>query len=96
MTQPAVQEILYRRKQRCIATILGVKERELDKSLSAETQAKLRKVILDEINDFHDIALDLLNSVDGGNVVVNQLWLDKLDELYNHVVTPVSKNGTRT
>ncbi len=93
MTQPAVQEILHRRKQRCIATILGVKEREVDLDLSAETQAKLRKVILDEINDFHDIALDLLNSVDGGNVVVNQLWLDKLDELYNHVV--ISNNGTR-
>jgi len=96
VNQPGLQEVLHRRKQRCIATILGIKEREVDEFISAETQAKLRKVILDEINDFYDIALDLLNSVDNGNVTINQLWLDKLDELYNHVVVnTVSSNGTK-
>jgi hypothetical protein len=57
------EDILKKRRDRTIAIILGLKEREVDPLLLEEpggsrASAMLRKVILDQINDFYDMALD--------------------------------------
>lgn len=80
-----VKALLARRRDRSIAKVLGYKERECDEFLPVRLRQDLRKVVLDEINDFYDFALDLVNSVDGGGVVLNQMYLDKLDEIYERL-----------
>lgn len=81
-THEFVQETLAKRRDRCIAIMLGMKERECDEYLPLDVQTKMRKVILDQMNDFFSISLDILNSLDSGEVILNQAYLDKLDAIY--------------
>jgi hypothetical protein len=83
--QTAVVELLAKRRDRAIAIILGVKERECDRSLSPAVQAKLRKVILDQLNEFYDLALDLLRSLDRDDMVLNEFYLEKIAALHTDV-----------
>lgn len=78
------EDLLQRRRDRLIATLLGIKDRELDRYLPADVSAKFRKALLDGVNDFADLCLDLVRSLDDG--ITNELWLQKLDEIYNRVV----------
>ncbi len=83
MSEGGVRELLERRKNRAIAIVLGVKERELDAQLTDEASRKLRKVVLDQFNDFSELCADLLESVGGtGGVVLNEHYLQKLDAIY--------------
>lgn len=74
-------KILSRRRDRAIAIILGVKERECDFYLPEDVSRTLRKVILDQFNDFALLAEDIANS----NVVLNQRYLEKLDSILEHL-----------
>lgn len=88
--EDSIQDALARRRQRVIAIILGVKERECDPYLPPEASAKLRKVVLDQVNEFHELMLDLTQGpkVSGeSGVILNQFYLQKIDELYAAVVT---------
>lgn len=82
----AAQSILDRRKNKAIAIVLGVKEREIDSRLPRELQDKLRKVVLDQFNEYHEIALDVLRSFDTGEVALNEHYLDLITELHSAVV----------
>lgn len=82
----ALMEMLAKRRDRSISIVLGTKERECDKFLPREAQQKLRKVILDQVNDLVDFAIDVCDSLDTGGVVLNELYLTKLDELHDAVV----------
>lgn len=75
-------EFLRRRKDRACAIILSVVDRELDRN----TKERVRKVVLDQINDFYNASLDVMQSMDSGTVVVNEVWLEKIDALYEAVV----------
>ncbi len=89
MIRSPIREALNKRRDRTIAVILGFKERECDEYLPPEVSLKLRKAILDGINDLNDLACDLIGSSDG--YTVNELWLEKLKEIHEAVV---SSNGT--
>lgn len=89
--QEALQDLLRRRKDRAIAIVLGVKERECDRDLSAQASQKLRKVVLDQFNDLYDITIDLMSSLDRGEVVLNEEYLDRIDAIYS----AVTANGKR-
>lgn len=84
--QPVLKEFLDRRKDRAIAIILGVKERECDQYLTPEARTKLRKVVLDQLNEFYDVVVDIGNSLDSGEAILNEDWLTKLDEIHMAVV----------
>lgn len=75
--------LLKRRRDRAIATVLSFKEREVDIHLPPEVAQKLRKEILDQINDVCDLALDLLSPED---VIWNELFMQRLDEIHDAVV----------
>lgn len=75
---------LGKRRDRAIATLLGFKERECDPYLPDDVSQKLRKEILDQINELCDIAFDLLSAAGGPGA--NQLYLDKIDEIYDKLV----------
>lgn len=92
--QTALELLLKRRRDRSIAIILNVKEREADVHLPPEVARKLRKVVLDQLNEFHEVCVDVLESVDNGDVVLNERYLRKIDELHDIVASkpiPLSK-----
>lgn len=70
------KEFLGRRRDRAIAELLGFKEREVDYYLPDDVAARLRKEILDQVNDLTHTAFDLLGSG------FNQEFLDRIDEIY--------------
>lgn len=74
LTPTAQEELLARRRDRAIAIVLSVKERECDEFLSPEAQRKLRKAVLDQFNDFASFAMDLL-----GTQAVNEEYINRLD-----------------
>lgn len=87
--QDSVRQLLGRRKNRSIAIILSTKEDECDEYLPAESSHLLRKVVLDQLNEFHDLALDIMESLDTGRTMINDHWLEqlliKLDQIYDKV-----------
>jgi hypothetical protein len=78
--------LLRKRRDRAIAIVLGLKEREVDSFLPPQVSLKLRKVILDQMNDLYDTCLDLLGSSDDGSVVLNEVYLRKIDDLHEVLV----------
>lgn len=88
MTDELITELLGRRRDRAIAAILGVKEREVDKHLPPATQRLLRKVVLDQLNDFTAMVGDILASMGTDNsVILNEYYLRKIAEIHEVVVT---------
>lgn len=88
--QQALHDLLAKRRDRAIAIVLGIKERECDRDLSAAASTKLRKVVLDQFNEFHDLVADILGSLDSGEVVLNEDYLAKLNDIHTVVM-----NGRR-
>lgn len=84
--QDVLLDMLARRRDRAISIVLSVKERECDGSLPPHAASKLRKVVLDQFNELADFAADVCRSLDTGEVVLNEGYLQKLDELYEAVV----------
>lgn len=72
-------QIIAKRRDRAIATILSFKEDEIDYYIDEELSADLRKVILDAVNDVCNLAIDLLDE----SSIVNELFLDRLDDIIN-------------
>lgn len=70
---------LGKRRDRAIATILSYKEDNCDEYLPKDVSNGLRSVVLMQMNDVCDLAFDLIND----DVEVNELFLDKLDEILN-------------
>jgi hypothetical protein len=85
--QDALAELLRRRKDRTLAVILGVKERECDQHLPPEVQRRLRKAVLDAVNDLYEVILDVMGSYDAsGDVVLNEDYLRKIDDLHDALI----------
>jgi hypothetical protein len=78
------EALLRKRRDRAIAIVLGIKEREVDSYLPPDVSVRLRKVVLDQMNDLYDACLDLLGSVEPG-VLVNDLYLQRLDAVADRV-----------
>lgn len=91
--QEVVSEIVARRRDRAIAVLLGVKEREVDQYLPKDVSIRLRKAILDQLNDYTTLVLDVLRSVntEDSTVVLNELYMQKLDDI--HQAVAVGRNG---
>lgn len=84
--QQALEVLLRKRRDRCIAICLGVKERDVDSQLSPEARRRLRKVILDQFNEFYDLVVDIAGSLDNGDVLLNEEYLAKIDEVHQAIV----------
>lgn len=97
MQQQLLSDILAKRRDRAIAIILGVKERECDRHLDNQASNKLRKVVLDQLNDYHDLCADLIRSLDTDDVVLNEIFVERLDMISNQLTQVhaevASRNG---
>ena len=81
--------VLARRRDRAIAIILSVKEREVDAMLRSlpggrDASDALRKVVLDQVNELADLASDLVQAHSGA-VVFNEYFRERLEEIYEAV-----------
>ena len=71
--------LLTRRKNRTLAILLGEKEDLIDPHLPEDIAQELRKMILDYFNDYHDNAVDVIESMSDG-MIFNELVLEKLKD----------------
>ena len=71
---------LGKRRDRTIATLLGFKEREIDKFLPDDVSSRLRKEIMDQVNELVDTAFDLMSPG------INQDYLDRIDKIYEALI----------
>lgn len=90
MTDDVVTDLINRRRDKAIAAILGVKEREADPHLPEGAKRALRKVVLDQLNDLVGLVQDLvgaLTTAQDDTVVLNELYLTKIAEIHEAVTT---------
>jgi len=73
-----LMNMLFKRRDRSISIVLSSKERECDKYLPKDASQRLRKVILDQFNDLVDFTVDVCNSLDTGDVQLNEVYLRRL------------------
>lgn len=69
----AVSETLKKRKDRMAAIILSSWE---------QGDKDFRKVVLDQVNDYHDLVVNLMNVVADEGVVLNEEYVQKLDDIH--------------
>lgn len=71
------QEFVRKRRDRVLATILSYKENNVDQHLPTQkARDDLRRVILNNVNDFNDLVLDILKAEP--EVEINQLYIEAL------------------
>jgi hypothetical protein len=73
------------RGNRCSATILGWLESNLYEEhpeISTAMQKQIRQVVLDNVNMFKDLAIDIVKSETD---VLNEEWVLKIDEIHRAV-----------
>lgn len=79
-----LEEMLAQKRNQAIAIIMSVKEEEVDSYLPDDASYSLRKVVLDQINAFHNLAHSLLKST-ADSVELNQYYLDLISEMHDVV-----------
>ena len=77
--------VVAKRRDAAIKRILRFKEEEADTYLPLDVRVLLRKEVLDEVNGLAEVAMDLIRSLDSSDVVINELWLTKLEEIHDYV-----------
>ncbi len=82
--QDSVKELLGRRRNRSIAIILTTKEQECDQYLPEDASFRLRKAVLDQLNEFHDLCIDLMESL-STSAIMNDIWLAKIEDIYDYI-----------
>jgi hypothetical protein len=87
-TDPPV-ELLDRKKNKMIRVILGTKERLHPDEVCGDDGA-FRKIVLDEVNAFFEHVTDIVETLQQDRTIaVNQIFLDKLDELRDELTSKV-------
>lgn len=74
------KQFLGKRRDRAVAILMSFKEREVDQYLPRDVSVRLRKEILDQVNDLVNTAFDLMGSG------MNQEYLDRIEKIYDAVV----------
>lgn len=83
--EKGIKDLLDRRKNRSIAIIMAAMEESAYEYLPEDVASSIRKVTLDQINDFYNLVLDVLNSMDNSNVALNKYYLDILEDIHSYI-----------
>lgn len=81
-TNTMAVNLIANRGNRCVATILTFLEREVWPHLSEEASREARSMVLDQVNGFKDLAIDIVKS---DTAHINDLWLQKLDAIHSEM-----------
>lgn len=74
--------LIATRGNRTTAVILSWLEDNAYQYLPEEVQRETRQMILDQINTFKDLSIDIVKS---DTAYINQIWVEKLDQIYEEV-----------
>ena len=80
-----VANLVAIRGNRTSAVILGWLEENLYTEVpqvSTEMQKRIRQLILDQVNSFKDLAIDIVKSE---TAIINQEYVDKLDAIHDEL-----------
>jgi hypothetical protein len=86
--QAGVEELIEKQMKRTLAAILGMKDREIDPYLPADVSARFRSLVLEKMNDFQDVVVDIIEALDDDSVSLNEHWLAKIGEIHRATVQP--------
>ena len=78
------------RGNRCSASILGYLEQNLYEShpeITTHEQKKIRQMVLDTINNFKDLSIDIVKSDES---VINDEWVRKIEQTWYFEDIPAS------
>lgn len=70
------------RGNRATAVILSWLEDNVYQYLPEDVQRDTRQMVLDQINIFKDLAIDIVKS---DTAYMNQVWIEKLDEIHEAI-----------
>lgn len=68
---------IAKRRDKAIAVILRAKEDECDSYLPPDVRAKFRKTILDQVNEYHEMTMEILK-FSLGTAAINDEFVDRL------------------
>lgn len=74
--------LIATRGNRATAVILSWLEDNAYQYLPEEVQQQTRQMVLDQINVFKDLAIDVVKS---DTAYMNQIWVEKLDEIHEDI-----------
>ncbi len=74
--------LIATRGNRLNAVLLGWLEEHVYELLPEELQKETRRMILDEVNAFKDLAMDIIKS---DTAYYNEIWVEKLDQIHEAV-----------
>ena len=74
--------LVIKRSKRCMATILGFKEKHGDACLPEDISENLRKVILDEVNELINLVTDILDE----DVMFNDEYFTMLEDIHDILI----------
>lgn len=74
--------LVIKRSKRCMATILGFKEKHCDAFLPEDISESLRKVILDEVNELINLVTDILDE----DVMFNDEYFTMLEDIHDILI----------
>lgn len=76
--------LVANRGNRCTATILGFLEENLYEQYDVppKVQQQIRRIVLDSINSYKDLAIDVVKS---GDSMINDFWLEELQKIHTSV-----------
>lgn len=78
-----VAKLIALRGNRTTAIILTWLEENVYQHLSEDLQQETRRQVLDQINQFKDLAIDIVKSDPG---LINEFWAEKIDEIHRATV----------
>lgn len=74
--------LIANRGNRATAMILSWLEANVYDQLDDSTQRETRQMILDQVNAFKDLAIDIVKS---DTAYMNEVWLEKIDEIHQEI-----------
>jgi hypothetical protein len=77
-----VAKLIAIRGNRTTASVLSWLEDNIYKHLTEEEQKNTRRMILDHINGFKDLAIDIVKA---DTSYINEIWAEKLDEIHQEL-----------
>lgn len=81
--------LIATRGNRATAVILSWLEENAYEYLPEEVQRETRQMILDQINVFKDLAIDIVKS---DTAYINQIWVEKLDAIHEDLRNAVHQS----
>lgn len=82
--------LIATRGNRATAVILSWMEENAYEYLPEDVRKELRQTVLDQINIFKDLAIDIVKS---DTAYINQIWVEKLEEIHRDVQRGIRTNS---